>query len=446
MKRRPRHELLALALGLLSAGLSTDTHAAAMITVPDGTYLPLTRAANAPGSVPVPSFFLDEFPVANADYLAFVTACPPWRRSRVSPLFADTSYLENWHGDLEPGPAAPACAPVVHVSWFAARAYARWAAKRLPSTAEWESAASTGLNQAEGKTDAALKKLIYDWLAHPVPHVLPGVETAATDFHGVRGLHGLVWEWVDDFSTSMVTGESRADSGLDRDLFCGAGSIGARDPTDYAAFMRQALFASLKANHTTGALGFRCARDITPAATAPILGIARPPEPGAEPFSARSLYQIDATFITDGGNLFRLEQLRGHSVVVAMFFASCGYACPLIIGDMQSLERQLPESIATDTRFVLVSFDTARDTPDRLAELRQQRSLGPRWLLLHGGNDAVTELAALLGAKFQRQSDGGFAHSNLITVLNFQGEITRQRSGFQDSVSDLIGSLAPPNR
>ena len=59
----------------------------------------------------------------------------------------------------------------------------------------------------------------------------------------------------------MITGESRADSGLERDLFCGAGAVGAKETTDYAAFMRQALRASLKANNTTTSLGFRCARD-----------------------------------------------------------------------------------------------------------------------------------------------------------------------------------------
>jgi len=59
---------------------------------------------------------------------------------------------------------------------------------------------------------------------------------------------------------ARATGEPRADSGLGRDLFSGAGSVGAKDTTDYAAFMRQALRTSLKANNTTTALGFRCAQ------------------------------------------------------------------------------------------------------------------------------------------------------------------------------------------
>ena len=73
---------------------------------------------------------------------------------------------------------------------------------------------------------------------------------------------GLVWEWVDDFNTAMVTGESRADTGLERDLFCGAGAAGAKDSSDYAAFMRSALRSSLQANNTTTSLGFRCAQSL----------------------------------------------------------------------------------------------------------------------------------------------------------------------------------------
>ena len=45
----------------------------------------------------------------------------------------------------------------------------------------------------------------------------------------VMQFHGLVWEWVADFNTAMVTGDARGDSGLERSLFCGSGSQGARD-------------------------------------------------------------------------------------------------------------------------------------------------------------------------------------------------------------------------
>jgi len=265
VKLRHHLSLLVAVLALSSATAVLGAgDLAGMRTIPAGTYEPLLRTKLDAPQVPVPAFLLDERPVSNADYLAFVTANPKWRRSQVSPLFADKSYLQHWAGDLEPGPAAPPDAPVVRVSWFAARAYARWAGKRLPTTAEWELAAAAGYDRPDGRNDEAMKRDLYAWLARPVPAVLGDPANLRPNLHGVRGLHGLVWEWVDDFNTAMVTGESRADNGIDRDLFCGAGSVGASDTTDYAAFMRAALRSSLKAPNTTTSLGFRCARGAAP--------------------------------------------------------------------------------------------------------------------------------------------------------------------------------------
>jgi sulfatase modifying factor 1 len=251
---------LAIAVVLVGRGAGTEQAApAGMRLIPAGAYVPLQRPASGPTQEAVAAFLLDELPVTNAGFLAFVQANPQWRRSQVSPLYADTTYLTHWAGDLELGPRAPSDAPVVRVSWFAARAYARWAGKRLPTTAEWELAAAAGYSTPVGKAEPDFNRDLHAWLARPVPDTLPSVTTAKATLHGVRGLHGLVWEWVSDFNTAMVTGESRADAGLDRDLFCGAGSVGAADTSDYAAFMRAALRSSLRAHHTTSALGFRCA-------------------------------------------------------------------------------------------------------------------------------------------------------------------------------------------
>lgn len=237
-------------------------NASSMVTVPDGVHRPLFRTARDPVEVRVSAFQIDTVPVTNADFLAFVTAHPKWRRSQVSRLFADASYLNHWAGDLELGPLAPPEAPVVRVSWFAARAFAAASDKRLPTTAEWEYAASAGYSEVDGRNDSQLSRDLYAWLARPVPAIHPVVSTGKRNAFGVQGIHGLVWEWVEDFSTALVTGESRGDAGLERDLFCGSGSLNAKDTSDYAAFMRQALRSSLKANNSTSSLGFRCARDL----------------------------------------------------------------------------------------------------------------------------------------------------------------------------------------
>lgn len=231
-----------------------------MVLIPAGKYEPLYKSE---GEQPVAAFFLDEVPVTNAEYLEFVRANPRWRRSQALRLFTDGHYLEQWAGDLDLGDGSNLLpdGPVTNVSWFAVRAYAKWRGKRLPTQAEWEMAAAASETSARGKDDPAYTQRILAWYAKPTHFPLPPVRSAPRDYHGVRGLHGLVWEWVEDFNTALVTGESRADSGLERNMFCGAGAAGASDFRDYAAFMRYAFRSSLDAKYSVPNLGFRCARD-----------------------------------------------------------------------------------------------------------------------------------------------------------------------------------------
>jgi len=161
----------------------------------------------------------------------------------------------------------------------------------------------------------------------------------------------------------------------------------------------------------------------------------------AAPFSAASLYQTDVAFTNDAGKAFRLGELRGRPVVLTMFFASCGYACPLLVTDMQALRAKLPAEVRERAVFVLVSFDVERDTPAALATYRAQRNLAGDWVLLHGDDDAVRELAALLGVKYKQETGGGFSHSNLITILNGEGEVVHQRTGLKGGLDETAAAL-----
>ncbi|MCA9795435.1 MAG: SCO family protein [Candidatus Eremiobacteraeota bacterium] len=147
------------------------------------------------------------------------------------------------------------------------------------------------------------------------------------------------------------------------------------------------------------------------------------------PPSQDSIYNLEATWQDQNGNQRRLIDDRGKVVVLAMIYSSCKGACPRIVADMQAIEKQVsaehPEAVA----FRLVSFDPEVDTPQRLQEYAQEAGLGPHWKLLCGPEEQVLELAALLGVKYRRTGPSDFAHSNLITVLNDQGEIVHQQEG-----------------
>jgi formylglycine-generating enzyme required for sulfatase activity len=231
-----------------------------MALVPAGVFRPPFRVVAQPAEVPVAAFLLDVLPVTNEDFLRFVRASPDWQRSRAEPRFADASYLKHWASDLGLGDALPN-APVTHVSWFAARAYARWRGQRLPKVAEWELAAAASAAQPDGPRTPEFQQQILRWYSSPAPARLPAVGAGPTNYFGLHDLHGLVWEWVADFDAPWA---GDAMTGAERDKVCGSGALGARDPGAYATFMRFGFRSSLQANYCVGSLGFRCARSVNP--------------------------------------------------------------------------------------------------------------------------------------------------------------------------------------
>ena len=159
-------------------------------------------------------------------------------------------------------------------------------------------------------------------------------------------------------------------------------------------------------------------------------------------FSETSLYQLASTWTTATARQIRLRELHGKVQLLAMISTTCDAACPLIVNVMQQLEASLPDELRPQVGFVLVTFDPQRDTPEVLRAYSERMHLDlHRWALLHGRPDDVFELAVLLGVKYRQQKTGGFAHTNLITVLNKRGEIVHRHEGLAQSTDDTLTAI-----
>jgi len=159
-------------------------------------------------------------------------------------------------------------------------------------------------------------------------------------------------------------------------------------------------------------------------------------------FTDKSLYQLDSVWNSADGRKLKLAELKGKPQVVTMFFARCELACPVLVHDVKRIEAALPPELQGKVGFVLVSFDSERDTPEALRGYRKQQELNANtWTLLQGKPDDVLELGALLGVKFKKDARGQFAHSNVITVLNSAGEIVYQLNGLNLDVTPAISAI-----
>lgn len=259
--------VLALACAMTSSAVAAPRRPApppGMSLVGPGVYRPLYATSSAERTVSVEAFWLDRRLVTNEKFLAFVRSNSAWRRDQVKRLFADTGYLSHWAAADDLGSGVRPSSPVTGVSWFAAKAYCGNRNARLPSEREWELAALASEADADGSSDPRWLARILSFYSRPVtkPAVLRDVGTAKPNFWGVHDMHGLVWEWVYDFGASLVASDSREKGDAQQGEFCGASGADARNPNDYAAFMRVAFRSSLQASFTTARLGFRCAADL----------------------------------------------------------------------------------------------------------------------------------------------------------------------------------------
>lgn len=145
-------------------------------------------------TVNVSAFYIDRYEVTNAQYRAFVIANSQWQKGRIQANYHDGDYLEDWTGNNYP--SGKANHPVVYVSWYAARAYATWVGKRLPTEAEWEKAARgklSGRKYPGGNSIDAGSANYGNGVGDTT-----SVGRYPANGYGLSDMAGNVWEWCSD--------------------------------------------------------------------------------------------------------------------------------------------------------------------------------------------------------------------------------------------------------
>ena len=197
----------------------------------------------------VAPFFIDEYPVTNAQFKQFLDAAHYAPRDAIDFLrdWKNGSFPEGWDNR-----------PVTWVSLEDARAYAAWAGKRLPHEWEWQLA-------AQG-TDGRL----YPWGNFWQPANVPAPDTGRTmtgpdsvDAHpqgaspyGVMDMVGNVWQWTDEFSDE----HTRAAIVRGGEYYQPQGSMW-YFPEAFRNTQHGKVLLMAPGYDRSGGVGFRCVRD-----------------------------------------------------------------------------------------------------------------------------------------------------------------------------------------
>jgi len=257
MRRAVAALLIALPVLAVAGAVASN---APYARLPGATFRTALKYEDIKGPVRIAPFELMRTPVTNAQFLAFTKTNPQWRRDKVAGVFADDQYLAHWAGPAALTGDMQGKQPVTQVSWFAAQAYCETQGAQLPTWTQWEYAAAADETRRDARRDPAWRERILSWYSRPSTKALPRAGLQAPNIYGVQDLHGLVWEWTDDFSALLVSGDNRNQGDADNAKFCGAGALSMDDRENYAVLMRVAMLSSLEAANTTRNLGFRCAR------------------------------------------------------------------------------------------------------------------------------------------------------------------------------------------
>ena len=244
--------------------MGTDESELADIAVRIG--LSTTRALHSEvpsHEVTVNDFYIDAFDVTNGDFLSFVGAVTEWSKENLGADQQNGRYLEHWSNGRPEGGILDH--PVVFITWHSAAAYCNWRGKRLPTEAEYEWAAQSGVDGAEFPWgDDMPDDDRVNWGANGIDNTVP-VGSYPPNPRGLYDVSGNVWHftstpWLGSYADALVDAAAAPAAAGDPDIrrVVRGGSFGAN-----AANLRVRYRDSHRPYDAREMVGFRCARSAT---------------------------------------------------------------------------------------------------------------------------------------------------------------------------------------
>jgi protein SCO1/2 len=148
------------------------------------------------------------------------------------------------------------------------------------------------------------------------------------------------------------------------------------------------------------------------------------------------------TLTSQDGAPLSLGELRGKVVLLTFIYTSCTDTCPLLTGKMAGLQQKLGPDFGERVRFLSVTVDPDRDTPDVLRAYGQRFQANPTgWAFLTGTPDEVAEVTGAYGIFVRKRPSGDVDHSFLTSLVDRSGTLRVQYIGARFDPDELLADL-----
>jgi protein SCO1/2 len=142
-----------------------------------------------------------------------------------------------------------------------------------------------------------------------------------------------------------------------------------------------------------------------------------------------------------------LASLRGHVLLLDFVYTHCPGPCPILTGTHVEVQRALPPALADKVRFVSISLDPARDTPEAMRQYATARGADlARWSFLTGAPGAVADVLERYGVGAKPAANGEIEHLVITYLIDAEGRIARRFAGLEHRAETLVAALAAVDR
>jgi protein SCO1/2 len=150
----------------------------------------------------------------------------------------------------------------------------------------------------------------------------------------------------------------------------------------------------------------------------------------------------NARLVDDKGHAVALDSMKGYVTVYDFIFTNCSGTCPMMTQTMRRLTTKIGRDVPV--RFVSISVDPTRDTPDVLAKYASRVRNDDRWIFLTGDRDEIVKLS-VQGFKLAAgdPTPGGEAllHSSKFAVADSSGVIRSYYGGTDGDAVDRVAAV-----